>query len=415
MAPAPPVGPGFFPLDEELALLPGSLTPRHQDHLVHLATWMPFARAAPMLERVLGVQISEPTARRQAEAAGAQVEALQTAQAYTSEPEESWDQGAARHVISADGSYVPLLKGEWAEVRTVAIGEVQEERSTNEGPGVQVGHLSYFSRLTDAATFADLAEVELRRRRVRQAKAICAVTDGADWLQSFLDLHCPDALRILDFPHAAEHISLLLQAVEQPGGHLPADLLGRILHHLKHRGPRALLRLLERLPPEVAEREEVREQRGYLSKRVALMQYPAYQRAGWPIGSGMVESANKVVVQARLKGAGMHWHRHHVNPLLALRNAVCNDRWEEVWQEVVTERQHRQQITRQQRAAARWQRLIASWLLLCLQVHPPIPTPAPKPLLPAAPAATLPGSSRPSAHHPWKRLPTCLPRPRAKQ
>jgi hypothetical protein len=37
----------------------------------------------------------------------------------------------------------------------------------------------------------------------------------------------------------------------------------------------------------------------YFHKRVALMQYPQYQRDGWPIGSGIVESANKVVVQAR--------------------------------------------------------------------------------------------------------------------
>ena len=35
------------------------------------------------------------------------------------------------------------------------------------------------------------------------------------------------------------------------------------------------------------------------------MQYPTYQEAGWPIGSGSVESANKLVVEARLKGAGM--------------------------------------------------------------------------------------------------------------
>jgi len=382
---------------------------------VHLATWMPYARAVQMLERLLGVQVSEPTVRRQAEAAGAQVEAVQTAKAYTSEPEESWEPGAARQGMSADGASVPLLKGEWAEVRTVASGEVQEDRSTPEEPEVHVGQLSSFSRLTDAATFADLAEVELRRRRVRQAQAVCAVPDGADWVQSFLDLHGPEALRILDFPHAAEQISRLLQAIQQAGVNVPADLVGRILHHLKQRGPRVLLRLLERLPPAVAEREAVREQVGYVSKRVALMQYPAYQRAGWPIGSGMGESANNVVVQARLKGAGMHWQRHHVNPLLALRTAVCNDRWDEARQEVVTRRRSQRQVQRQQRATARWQRLLASWLLLRLQVHPPTPTPPPKPLLPAAPAATLPGSSRPSAHHPWKRLPPCLPRPRAKQ
>ncbi len=45
---------------------------------------------------------------------------------------------------------------------------------------------------------------------VTQAKAVCAVTDGADWIQGFIDLHRPAALRILDFPHAAEHLNHFL-------------------------------------------------------------------------------------------------------------------------------------------------------------------------------------------------------------
>ena len=36
-----PAVPGFFPLDEELALLPGSLTPHLQECLVRLGAWMP--------------------------------------------------------------------------------------------------------------------------------------------------------------------------------------------------------------------------------------------------------------------------------------------------------------------------------------------------------------------------------------
>ena len=71
MEPAQTVGQVFFPLDEELALQPGSLTPRQQEHLAHLATWMPFERAAQMLEPLLGVQVSEPTVRRGTLRAGA--------------------------------------------------------------------------------------------------------------------------------------------------------------------------------------------------------------------------------------------------------------------------------------------------------------------------------------------------------
>jgi hypothetical protein len=196
--------------------------------------------------------------------------------------------------------------------------------------------------------------VELRRRRVRQARAVCAVTGAGRLAPSFLDLHCPDALRILDFPHAAEHVSLLIQALQQGGMDLPSDLLERVLHRLKQRGPRLLMRLLERPPNQVLERPGVHEQVGYSGKRETLMQYPTYRQQGWPIGSGMVGSTNKVVVQTRLKGAGMLGERRHLNPMHALRNAVCNERGSEAWQEVVTERQRQQQVQRQQRATARW-------------------------------------------------------------
>lgn len=69
----------------------------------------------------------------------------------------------------------------------------------------------------------------------------------------------------------------------------------------------------------------------YLEKREAQMQYPRFLKEGWPIGSGVVESANKLVVEARLKGGGMHWEGVHVNPMLGLRNVVCNDRWSRDW------------------------------------------------------------------------------------
>jgi hypothetical protein len=95
---------------------------------------------------------------------------------------------------------------------------------------------------------------------------------------------------------------------------LPNQMLSRCLHVLKHRGPFALLRMAERLSPELAQQKGIQEHVDYLRKREALMQYPRFRQQGWPIGSGMVESANKLVVQARLKGPGMHWERKNVNP-----------------------------------------------------------------------------------------------------
>jgi hypothetical protein len=375
---------------------------------------MPFERAAQMMERLLGVQVSEATTRRRTYQAGALAQAVQTEEAQAKAEVISPEAVAERLAVSADGAYVPLLKGQWAEVRTVAIGVVEQERTASGEQEVHVRHLSYFSRMTEASTFADLAEVEMRRRGVSDAQEICAVTDGADWLQGFLDLHCPAALRILDFPHAAEHLNLLLQAVQQAGMDLPADLLERLCHRLKHHGPRLLMRLLSRLPAPLMQQEGVREHVGYLCKREALMQYPRYREQGWPLGSGMVESANKLVVEARLKGAGMHWQARHVNPMLTLRNAVCNERWQETWDQISQEHRRQWILQRKQRATARWQQTVCSLMLLLLRLRPAPCKPAAVPSRPVAPAATLPGSSRPSAHHPWKRMPACRPKPIAK-
>ncbi len=413
MEPVPVVGRGFFPLDEQLALPAGSsLTPRQQEHLVHLSSWMPFERAASMLHCLLGVQVSEATTRRQSEQAGALALAVQTQQAKA--PSEDPPKPEARLAVSADGAYVPLLKGAWAHLRPGAIGEVAAEGQSQGEPEVHVHQLSYFSRMSDAETFADLAEVEMGRRGVSQAQEVAAVTDGAEWLQGLLDLHCPDAVRILDFAHAAEHLSALLQALQQAGMKLPTDLLPRLVHRLKHRGPALLLYLLARLPSHLQEQDGIREHVGYFRKRAALMQYPQYREQGWPIGSGMVESANKLVVEARLKGAGMHWQENHVNPMLTLRNAVCNERWQESWQQITSEKQRQRLLQRQERATTRWQQRVGSLLLLLLRLRPAVPKPAATSSPALKSRATLPGSSRPSPAHPWKKALVCRPKPLAK-
>ncbi len=274
MEPVRTVGQVFFPLDEELALLPGSLTPKQQEHLAHLGSWMPFERAAQMLDTMLGVHVSEPTVRRGTERAGALYESHQTAQGQQSgAPSPLALTGCEQQVISIDGAYVPLVAGAWAEVRTVAIGEVKQESKAG-ADEVHTCHLSYSSRMTDAESFADVAEVEMHRRAVSQAKAVAAVTDGAPWIQRFIDLHRNDAVRILDFPHAAEHVSLLAEALEQAKVPLPAQAVQRSLHVLKHRGPGLLLRWCEQVPDALTSLEAVHKHLEYFRKRIAMCSIP---------------------------------------------------------------------------------------------------------------------------------------------
>jgi hypothetical protein len=80
--------------------------------------------------------------------------------------------------------------------------------------------------------------VETHRRGVDQAAAVCAVQDGAEWLQGLVDYHRADAVRILDFAHAAQYVNEIGQAVQAAGGRLPARWLEGVLHRLKHQGPK---------------------------------------------------------------------------------------------------------------------------------------------------------------------------------
>ena len=394
MAAARPAVPGFSPLDDELGLLPGSLTPRLQEALVRLSTQQPsFAKAATELTFFTGATLHADTARRRTEAAGAVLVAHQTAEAARIlRTHPAPPRGPDTLVFSVDGAMVPIVGGQWMEVRTLAVGEVQPPRMTPEGPLIQTTQLSYFSRLTDSATFGELALLELHRRGIETAGRVGAVVDGAEWCQSFIDYQYADAVRILDLPHAAEHITLFGQ-IATPDGPLVSPTEGaRLRHALKHDGPAGVLAELRALVAAHPDLPEAAKPLAYLEKRQTQLEYPQFAAAGWPLGSGMVESANKLVVEDRLKGAGMHWVEVNVNPMLALRNAVCNDRWAESW--TVIEREQRRQVVVQRQARR-------------ARHHPAAVAEAAAPPATARAACMVPAAAPPvlatKPPHPWTR------------
>lgn len=218
MEPAQRVGKVFFPLDEELGLSSSALTPHAQEGLVRLAAWVPFGPAAQLLEGLLGIQVSKASGRRltlQAGSAGLQEWEEQTTALQKELPPVSAQ--ASHQVMSADGAMVPLVAGEWAEVKTLVIGEVVGVEAGN----AQVEHLSYCSRLSDVTGFERATLLETHRRGLEHAESVAAVTDGADWLQGFINYHRADAVRILDFAHAASYISAIGDSYEPPATGYP--------------------------------------------------------------------------------------------------------------------------------------------------------------------------------------------------
>jgi hypothetical protein len=172
-------------------------------------------------------------------------------------------------------------------------------------------------------------------------------------------------------------------------------------------------------PGSAATLETIQKSLAYLEKRREHMDYARFQALGYPIGSGSVESANKLVVEARLKGAGMHWARSHVDPMVALRNIACSDRWEEAWPQISQRlRQQTKQAQRQHHQKRQAQRAPApsSMTTLSMPIVIDLPLAEATPPLrqpPEGAPTTQPPSSpsqpkqpyRPAANHPWRRSP----------
>jgi hypothetical protein len=397
-------GKAFFPLDEELELTSVKLTPHAHECLVRYGTIMPFEKAAKELAFVLKVEISEPTARRHVEGAGKAYVDYQTAEVERLEQKcPTTSQGRPKMFLSADGAMIPLVGGEWAEVKTLTLGEIDKPVLER---GEWVGHShqhTYFSRMAESSLFRRLALVETHRRGIEQAKLVAAVTDGAEWEQGFIDFHCPQAVRILDFPHAAERISQIGQALWGEESEQTKTWLADQLHQLKHDGPEGLLSELADLKKQKPNLEILQKNQAYLEKRGDHMQYPHYRTQQLPIGSGAMESGNKVVVQARLKGAGMHWAVGHVNPMLALRNIWCSERWQEDWQQIIStlrqqERQRRKELRLKRRTVPQEE-------LLSSAPPPQVLQPASSPKVFPTDVNTPHKSSAPAPNHPWRCSP----------
>ena len=221
MAIAPPVRWAFSPLDEQLGLRPKvGFTPKVEEGMARLGTWMPFRAAQRELAFFLGIEVAEASVRQITERAGAaqvQVQAEEVEALLTERPESP--SGPEVHLLSLDGALIQLVTGEWKEVKTLAVGVVgTAKKKPEEEEQVQTTALSYFSRMSEAEVFQQEALGEVYRRGVEKAPIVCAVSDGADWIQKWVDYHRKDAVRILDFAHAMEYVSKGGQAAYE---HLP--------------------------------------------------------------------------------------------------------------------------------------------------------------------------------------------------
>ncbi|GAC1350605.1 MAG: hypothetical protein NVS4B9_16150 [Ktedonobacteraceae bacterium] len=417
-----------------------TFTPRMQEGMVRLATWMPFRQACRELEFFTGIQVSATTVRATAEQAGEAHVQGQDSQAASIQAEcPASPPGPAVQLMSVDGAFIQLVGGEWKEVKTLALGVVGKPEEEDGERVVHTAELSYFSRMSEAKEFEKQALVEMHERGVEQAEVVCAVTDGAEWIQKFVDVHRHDAVRILDFAHAMEKVTEVGKTIEEQGlilacldrkcedkrakrkksrqtkkkqagepqqsnqtepqlaaGQSKVRLEGWLdwqAEEVKKGEAVLVIQEIERLVTWMQEEglakaaQTMAKRLNYLKERQSMMAYATFGEQGYPIGSGSVESANKLVVESRMKGAGMRWGEEHVDPMLALRNVACSDRWRQAWKQI---RRQWVQQSQAKRACKSAQRLLCQQdqqgsALPVQTLSDQVPSPSPIPPEPGGP------------------------------
>ena len=140
-------------------------------------------------------------------------------------------------------------------------------------------------------------------------------------------------VEILDCSHASEHLAEVARLAFPACPLRRQTWLAAVRHRVRHEGPPPVLRALARLrPPTPTAADTVRKALDYVTTPAARMAYPYFAAQGWPIGSGLVESACKSVVQQRQVQAGMRWGQPGSQQIATLRALEQSGRWAAFWQ-----------------------------------------------------------------------------------
>ena len=151
------------------------------------------------------------------------------------------------------------------------------------------------------------------------------LSDGAAWIANMAEELFPDAQHILDLFHLKENVyeyarnkfrmdeSLYIPWAERISSLLESGRTDQVLTELDP---------AEKFPNCVNLHH-------YISEHKNHIRYPEYKEKGYFCGSGAIESGNKIVLQKRLKQAGMRWEPQTAQYLLTLKAKYESGRWEQ--------------------------------------------------------------------------------------
>ena len=241
--------------------------------------------------------------------------------------------------ISTDGGMVLLREEGWKEVKMSVVSEVQSKAAAApqaETPPeirIRLQHHSYQAGLWNADEMGQHQYLEGTRRQVEECPRFTSVNDGAPWIDRITTSNYPKAVQILDWAHAQERLWKVAKAAFGEGtrpahqwAETQIDLLwdGRV--------PEVICALQQLDWKQIACLEDIRQSPAYFESRQSKMEYAHFRQAGYPIGSGTVESGIHTVVHHRLKRQGRGWQRKNAQAMLAALSEFHSGRFPLAWQ-----------------------------------------------------------------------------------
>ena len=341
------------PFDEDLGLQPYQ---RSSDELQSLgcalAVFVPFTIAAKLLGWYSGDSVSPRAVWWWVQRAGRQamdtlqgpLDAVSTGYLPTPEPLEA-ELAAAPLVLGADGVMVPFRpqggqpegKTKWREIKVGVLARLGQHRTRTGTVVTRLAHRRLVAVLGDIDVLKPRLWLEAVRQGIMSAPQVVWLSDGARGLWRLFDERfTAHATGVLDFYHAAQNLWKGAAAWLDGRTTHARRWFGWARHRLRHGNPDGVLAdladalELEGLPDTA--RDTVLKVHTYLDRHRDHIDYKTYKELGLPIGSGMVESACKWLIQQRFKGVGMRWSEEGFNHLLHLRLAWVNGSFEALLQ-----------------------------------------------------------------------------------